>query len=170
MWSYFVLATLRWFTPPPAGANGPPPCWLCDPPVPDTIDHFLVCPGLRGAHEMVNAGLQHQFDLLGIDLPAPLTFLSPCPLSLPHSQPQARQGSPAIALRLIEQANLSDKQAAIAGFLPLSVRSLIKLYRPHTYRQDFEDFRLCAIDLCARRYDVYRREVWRHWLASSDPR
>jgi hypothetical protein len=111
---------------------------------------------------MVDNGLQHQLSLLGIHLPSSLSILSASP-SFHPSRP--RQGASGIVLRLIEEANLSDKKAAIAGFLPLSLRKLLEFYRPHTYRQDFEDLRIHIIDLCARRYDVYRRESWIKWVA-----
>jgi len=165
MWSYFILATLRWFTPPPRGKSPPSVCRLCDGSVPDTIDHFLACPGLKDAHEMIDTDLQHHLSLLGVHLPFPLTFLSSHPHPLSDSV-APRRDYPVIVENFVRSANLADKQAAIAGFLPLSLRNLLMFFRPHTYREDFEELRLLIVDLCARRYHVYRLESWKKWLAS----
>jgi hypothetical protein len=92
----------------------------------------------------------------------PLTFLSshyPSPsLSLLQDS-----FSPMMA-RIIDKVNRSDKAAAIGGFLPISLRDLLRCFRPLTYKEDFEELKLLALDLCAQRYEVYRKLSWSHYV------
>eukprot|EP00456_Euglypha_rotunda_P026809 TRINITY_DN2152_c0_g1_i8.p1 TRINITY_DN2152_c0_g1~~TRINITY_DN2152_c0_g1_i8.p1 ORF type:complete len:621 (-),score=-34.86 TRINITY_DN2152_c0_g1_i8:152-1831(-) len=172
VWSYFILASLRWFTPPPAKSVYPQ-CPLCSGQT-DTIDHFLACPGLHEQHVAVTAGLQSALAGIGIKLPLvssswagtttsdprvfPLTFLSS------HYPPPSLQVLlgvvPAKLAYMIDSINCSDKAAAISGYLPLSFLKMIKLFRPLTFKEDLEDLRVKIVDLCALRYEMYRKLSW----------
>jgi ribonuclease HI len=50
VWSYFILASLRWLTPTPKGSSTPPMCYLCDSLATNSMDHFLGCAGLKVGH------------------------------------------------------------------------------------------------------------------------
>jgi hypothetical protein len=45
MWSYFILSSLRWFTPLKRGGVTPN-CYLCDMNALNDLTHFLSCPAL----------------------------------------------------------------------------------------------------------------------------
>ena len=73
VWSYFILATLRWFTPLKRGGTLPT-CDLCEVSAPNNLNHFLSCSGLRTEHNLCYSKLLSIFSDLGISVP---TFLIP---------------------------------------------------------------------------------------------
>ena len=51
-----------------------------------------------------------------------------------------------------------DKLAAIAGFLPLAFVNFIKRMKPQFSSLDLVEVKLAIVDVCAHRYDVYRKK------------
>ena len=106
-------------------------------------------------------GIRKSLRVEKVTLMYPLCFLSSHLPSPPLSQLK-QVILPEIA-GLIERCNSCDKIAAIAGLLPLSLRSLLALYRPMTYKQDFDNLRLLVLVLCTQRYELFRRLSYKHY-------
>ena len=64
IWSFFILATLRWLTPPPTQGlyNS---CTLCDLEEKDNFDHIFRCNSLKSYHK-TQIVCYKTFSLLGM--------------------------------------------------------------------------------------------------------
>ena len=68
LWSFFVLATLRWILPPPAA--GPSPfCNLCHSYSIASIDHYMECKALDKFHRQMELSVHGALRSIGVPLP-----------------------------------------------------------------------------------------------------
>jgi hypothetical protein len=68
VWSFFVLATLCWITPPPVRGKYSF-CFLCSSQEEDKLKHFFECTALKHMHLKAEIGFQQHLRALKIDLP-----------------------------------------------------------------------------------------------------
>src|ERR1700722_15909220 len=166
LWSYFILATLRWFTPPKKLLSYPD-CVLCPLKASDTLNHFLECPGLQKEHSYCYQALLQalrdkdisypDYDRMDADKSIHIDFLSN---SLPKSSNNhLKYWNINKAMRnIVLNCSKYDKASAIAGFIPYSIMRMLKYLRPNTSTQDIQEIKLAILESCASRYNSYRRK------------
>jgi len=132
VWSYFILASLRWFTPLKRD-GGYPPCDLCSNNAQNDLLHFLSCPSLLAEHESCYSSILDFLTDKGFSIPAEvlqkrdshhLDFLSKVALDLRVTTSK----DPKIGMWKDCILNLKncDMFAAIAGFLPPAFLKVLK--------------------------------------------
>jgi len=148
IWSYFILASVRWLTPPPLFKSYLP-CQMCKAPK-NNVEHLLNCPTLKHMHTNADLCLQSLPSLPDNTFP-----MSTSSSTGPSQQQLLSAGYTRRMTNWVVSFNLGDKLCLLAGIFPKSLNSMLRHYCPKTFKEDERVIRMELLENLAKMYKVY---------------